>query len=251
MAAESVGVRRFPTATDVLVIAEDQGLTDVHLERVGSISSGFWSDQSKWIGTDVPNITQDVYIRHGGGDHAQRRSAGAKPARNAAGAASTSRTHRLTVDGALTFDGGALSVARRDDRGRQLSGDPGALIDNGRDRWFGSTISRRDRRQRRRPASTAASRSGTTPSAFVPGSAVPGVRSQLDRHVEHRRAVGDRRRIDHAPRSRSTAGPISPAPPGGSAPTPAAPAARATSLIERRRLVVDDRRGARRAPRDR
>ena len=60
------GVRRVPTAADILVIAEDQGITDVRLQRVGSISSGAWGDQSEWIGADIPNLTQDVYIRHGG-----------------------------------------------------------------------------------------------------------------------------------------------------------------------------------------
>lgn len=59
------GVRRFPTATDVLVIAEDQGITDVFLARVGRISSGDWSTPSAWIGSDVPNSAQDAYISHG------------------------------------------------------------------------------------------------------------------------------------------------------------------------------------------
>lgn len=60
------GFRRFPTATDVLVIAEDQGITDVHLARVGSIGSGLWSDASRWLGDSSPGITQAAYISHGG-----------------------------------------------------------------------------------------------------------------------------------------------------------------------------------------
>jgi autotransporter-associated beta strand protein len=61
----AVGRRRFPTATDVLVIAEDQGITDVNLQRVGRISSGLWSESNAWIGADVPNFPQDAYITHG------------------------------------------------------------------------------------------------------------------------------------------------------------------------------------------
>ena len=49
------GVRRFPTATDVLVIAEDQGISSVRVQRVGSISSGLWNSNNRWIGGAVPN----------------------------------------------------------------------------------------------------------------------------------------------------------------------------------------------------
>lgn len=61
------GQRVYATATDVLVIAEDQGITVVQLARVGSIISTSWSTSLNWIGGDVPNATQDVYIAHGGG----------------------------------------------------------------------------------------------------------------------------------------------------------------------------------------
>lgn len=61
-----VGRRVLPSATDVLVIAEDQGLSTVHLARVDRISSGFWSDVNGWIGGAVPDLTQDVYVRQSG-----------------------------------------------------------------------------------------------------------------------------------------------------------------------------------------
>ena len=61
-------MRRFATATDVLVIAEDQGITDVQLARVGRISTGEWSDTNAWIGGAVPDATQDVYITRPGGN---------------------------------------------------------------------------------------------------------------------------------------------------------------------------------------
>ncbi len=50
------GRRRFPTATDVLVIAEDQGIDDVFLHRVGRISSGLWHEPNSWIGGDTPGF---------------------------------------------------------------------------------------------------------------------------------------------------------------------------------------------------
>jgi hypothetical protein len=60
------GFRRFATATDVLVIAEDQGITDVYLQRVGRIDSGLWDEPNNWIGGDTPGFPQDVYVTHGG-----------------------------------------------------------------------------------------------------------------------------------------------------------------------------------------
>ena len=50
----------------MLVIAENQELTIVSLERVGSISSGVWSNSNRWIGGRVPFPDQDVYISHTG-----------------------------------------------------------------------------------------------------------------------------------------------------------------------------------------
>ncbi|MEX2169584.1 MAG: autotransporter-associated beta strand repeat-containing protein [Pirellulales bacterium] len=124
----AAGVRRFPTATDVLVIAEDQGITSVRLQRVGSISSGFWNDASKWIGANVPDITQDAYIRHGG---AVTLNAD-QQARNllvASGSSLVVQHHRLTVDGALAFDGGSISVGAGGTIAADSisSSDPGAL----------------------------------------------------------------------------------------------------------------------------
>jgi hypothetical protein len=62
----AMGVRRLPTATDVLVIAEDQGISDVRLQRVGSTTDGLSNSANRWIGGAVPNSSQDVYISHGG-----------------------------------------------------------------------------------------------------------------------------------------------------------------------------------------
>jgi autotransporter-associated beta strand protein len=64
--SQAPGQRVLPSATDVLVIAEDQGIPNVKLARVGSITNGLWSSTSNWIGGAVPGATQDVYIAHGG-----------------------------------------------------------------------------------------------------------------------------------------------------------------------------------------
>jgi fibronectin-binding autotransporter adhesin len=60
------GQRVLPSATDVLVLAEDQGITNVHLARVGSLADGAWSAPGPWIGGAAPDATQGVYISHGG-----------------------------------------------------------------------------------------------------------------------------------------------------------------------------------------
>ena len=122
------GGRYYPSATDVLVIAEDQGIANVRLERVGSISSGSWGDQSKWIGADVPNLTQDVYIRHGG-DTTLDANATARSLVVGGGSDLGVQNYQLTVDGALTFDGGSVSVAGGGTiAADRINGDPGSLI---------------------------------------------------------------------------------------------------------------------------
>ncbi|MBA3484850.1 MAG: hypothetical protein H0T51_23880, partial [Pirellulales bacterium] len=102
------GRRYYPSATDVLVISEDQGITDVRLQRVGSISSGIWADQSKWIGFDVPDVTQDVYIAHGG-TVTLNANGQAKSLVISSGSVDA-QTNRLAVDGLLSFNGAAATV---------------------------------------------------------------------------------------------------------------------------------------------
>ncbi|MBA3483998.1 MAG: hypothetical protein H0T51_19515, partial [Pirellulales bacterium] len=105
----TAGGRYYPTATDVLVIAEDQGITDVHLQRVGSISSGVWGDQSKWIGFDVPDPTQDVYIVHGGATTLSA-NAQAKSLLIDSGSSVDVQNYRLSVNGTLNHNGTTVSV---------------------------------------------------------------------------------------------------------------------------------------------
>ena len=102
------GVRRFPSATDILVIAEDQGISDVYLARVDRMSDGSWQNSQGWIGDRVPNelvdvtYSPDVFVRHGG---TVSLGADTKVKSLLTGWASTVRTqnHTLTVTGGPTI----------------------------------------------------------------------------------------------------------------------------------------------------
>ena len=162
-----VGVRRFATATDVLVIAEDQGITDVHLERVGSISSGILG-RSKQVDRQR-RAEYDPGRLHPPrrDDHAQRGSARLAICGIAAGTTSPSQTYHLTVDGVVELSTAApLSVGfggtiAADQRLRSaipalIDNDTGSLVQF--NRFHAGIVGNDDR-----PASTAASRLGTTP----------------------------------------------------------------------------------------
>ncbi len=97
------GARYRPSATDVLVIAEDQGYTGVYLERVGSISSGLWSVPGAWIGGAAPDIAQEASIRHGG-QVALDNDAQARNLQIAGGSSLAVYSNHLIVDGGLLFD---------------------------------------------------------------------------------------------------------------------------------------------------
>ncbi len=123
----AMGVRRFPTATDVLVIAEDQGITDVLLPRVGRISSGLWSDGGAWIGGDQPVIPQDVYITHGG---SVTLDTAAWVVNLLVGSGNTLQvqSQNLRVEGAFTFAGATVSVAAGGSiLANNIVGEPSAL----------------------------------------------------------------------------------------------------------------------------
>jgi autotransporter-associated beta strand protein len=102
------GTRVFPTATDVLVIAEDQGITVVQLARVGRIANGAWSDANNWIGGDNPDGTQDVYIAHGGSVTLDVDTQ-VKNLQVAAGNTLAVSNRRLSASGTINF-AGAMTV---------------------------------------------------------------------------------------------------------------------------------------------
>jgi fibronectin-binding autotransporter adhesin len=103
------GIRQLPSATDVLVIAEDQGITNVHLQRVGSLGSGLWSEPARWIGNASPDGTQGVYISHGG-SIALSANAQALDVRVDALNSLAVQNNRLDVMKSLALAGGTISV---------------------------------------------------------------------------------------------------------------------------------------------
>ncbi len=121
------GRRRVPTATDVLVIAEDQGITSVNLERVDRISSGLWSEAGAGLAPSRPGIAQDAYIRHGG-TVALNANAAAKSLLVGNANSLSVQNNLLTVDQALNYDTGAISVAAGGAiQADSINGNPAAL----------------------------------------------------------------------------------------------------------------------------
>jgi autotransporter-associated beta strand protein/T5SS/PEP-CTERM-associated repeat protein len=103
------GIRRYATATDILVIAEELDMTQVRLDRVGSATSGVWSSGNTWIGGAVPGATQDVYIASIGNVDLDT-NASVRNLTIGATEALDVEAHSLTVAKTLKFDGAALSV---------------------------------------------------------------------------------------------------------------------------------------------
>ena len=96
----------YPTATDVLAIAEENGITDVYLHRVGRIGSGLWDEPNMWIGGDTPGYPQDVYVTHGGAVTLAA-NASAKDLLVAAGNTVAVGANALNLGGDLAFAAGA------------------------------------------------------------------------------------------------------------------------------------------------
>ena len=79
-ACENNDLAAFP-ATDVLVIAEDQGITGVHLARVGRVSAVSGATRMRGSAAPSRTFTQDVYISTADPVRARRRRPGPRPAR--------------------------------------------------------------------------------------------------------------------------------------------------------------------------
>jgi autotransporter-associated beta strand protein len=121
------GKRRFPSATDVLVVAEDQGITDVHLARVGRIAAGDWSNASAWIGADVPDSSQGAYVTQGGAVLLDV-DANVKSLRVSGGSTVNAQTLNLSAAGTINYDGGSLAVGIGGAiSAEKFEGDPAAL----------------------------------------------------------------------------------------------------------------------------
>ena len=104
-----VGRRVYPSATDVLVVAEEQRLVNVHLDRVDSISSGLWALPDRWIGGTVPDETQDVFIRHGG-TVTMTTDGSTRNLQVFAGNTVDVGDNRLNVHGTLNLNGATVTV---------------------------------------------------------------------------------------------------------------------------------------------
>ena len=101
-------VRILPSATDVLVVADDQNISQVHLARVGRISDGAWNTDNGWIGGAVPDATQDVYLRTS--DVTLDVNANVKSLKLGTTSTIHAQNHRLTVQGTLDADAAHLTV---------------------------------------------------------------------------------------------------------------------------------------------
>lgn len=121
------GVRRFATATDILVIAEEQDITNVKLARVGRISAGNWNNTNAWIGADVPDATQDAYISQAGAVTLDV-NASVKSLNVRGGGSVDATGFQLVSTGDITFDGGAITAgAGALVKAEALHGDPATL----------------------------------------------------------------------------------------------------------------------------
>ncbi|MFO0915873.1 MAG: autotransporter-associated beta strand repeat-containing protein [Pirellulales bacterium] len=122
------GERRYPSATDVLAIAAENGFSTVHLQRVGSLSDGAWNQPSRWLGGAVPDGTQDVYIRHGGAVLLDNDAAMKNLTIGLANSVDVN-SRRLAATGTLDVTGGIVTVGA----GGKLEADtivmsPGSLV---------------------------------------------------------------------------------------------------------------------------
>ena len=98
-----------PSATDVLAIANVLEINDVRLQRVPRATLGNWSDASKWIGGDVPDVTQDVNV-HSAGLVTLDMNANVKSLTLTGNGIVDAAGFRLASAGAIQFDEGVLSV---------------------------------------------------------------------------------------------------------------------------------------------
>jgi autotransporter-associated beta strand protein len=134
--------RYYPTATDVLAIAEANGITDVYLQRVGRISSGLWDETNSWIGGDTPGFPQDVYVTHGGAVTLAA-NASAKDLLVATGSTVSVGSNALNLGGNLTIEagstvsvgtGGTISAQKITRFSNDITTAPGSLV------WFNDYI---------------------------------------------------------------------------------------------------------------
>jgi hypothetical protein len=60
-----VGVRRLPSAIDIMAVSEDESIRNIDLPRKDFFSpSGVWQTPTNWLGGRVPDAQDDVFIRY-------------------------------------------------------------------------------------------------------------------------------------------------------------------------------------------
>ena len=58
------GLRRLPSAIDIMAVADDEGMETIDLPRKVHLQ-GIWHNALSWLGGSVPNSSDDTFIRHG------------------------------------------------------------------------------------------------------------------------------------------------------------------------------------------
>ncbi len=110
----STNLREYPTATDVFAMASTADWAQIDLPRKDFLGSGGssdpWNTASRWIGNRVPDIDDDVYLRHGA--KVVTLNATGLAANLTIDAAAQLRTmnHSLTVTGQTRIEGGSRLV---------------------------------------------------------------------------------------------------------------------------------------------
>jgi hypothetical protein len=64
-ACEVIGLRRLPSAVDILAVAADESWTAIDLPRRDYVGSGNWHQANRWIGGAPPESSDDAYLRGG------------------------------------------------------------------------------------------------------------------------------------------------------------------------------------------
>ncbi len=107
-----IGVRRLPSAIDIMAIAEDQGMTQVDLRRQDFITGGGdWNTPGNWYGNTVPDSDDDATIRTPNASTVALSGQGHVENLTVLGPnALAIGTNTLFVDGVTKFDSSAIAT---------------------------------------------------------------------------------------------------------------------------------------------
>ena len=94
------GLRRLPSAIDIMAVADDEGMETIDLPRKVHLQ-GIWHNALSWLGGSVPNSSDDTYIRHGD--------------KSPLSANASARTLYISDESSLTTWDNELSISQRVD----------------------------------------------------------------------------------------------------------------------------------------